>query len=76
MFKKWMFVTVVALAVGLMFSMPAVADNDMPGKGITVQPARATWSSGFFLEALYSRALEDLGYDVKEPKKTLKPDFL
>jgi glycine betaine/proline transport system substrate-binding protein len=47
----------------------------MPGKGVTVQPARATWTTGFFLEAIYGRALEDLGYTVKEPKKLANPIF-
>lgn len=48
---------------------------DLPGAGVTVHPARATWQSGFFLEALYSRALEDLGYTVEDPKKLAGPIF-
>ena len=38
----------------------------MPGRGIRVQPARANWNTGYFQEALYSLALEQLGYDVQE----------
>jgi glycine betaine/proline transport system substrate-binding protein len=53
----------------------AAAAEKMPGKGVTVQPARATWDTGFFLEAIYSRALEDLGYSVKDPKKLANPIF-
>ena len=48
---------------------------DMPGKGKTVQPARATWTTGFFLEALYSRAMEELGYTVEDPKEFSNPIF-
>ena len=47
----------------------------MPGKGIDVQPARATWTTGFFLEALYSRALRDLGYTVHTAKDLSNPVF-
>ena len=38
----------------------------MPGKGVEVQPARANWNTGYFQEALYSLALEELGYDVQD----------
>lgn len=48
---------------------------ELPGEGTTVKPGRATWSTGFFLEALYSRALEHLGYQVKDPKKLSCPIF-
>ncbi len=47
----------------------------LPGEGVTVIPARATWTTGFFLEALYSRALEDLGYTVEAPKELSVPIF-
>ncbi|MFO8047848.1 MAG: glycine betaine/L-proline ABC transporter substrate-binding protein ProX [Desulfosudaceae bacterium] len=46
-----------------------------PGQGIRVQPARATWTTGHFQAALYSRALEDLGYTVKSPQKMSSPIF-
>ena len=49
--------------------------SDLPGKGVEVKPARPTWTTGFFLEALYSRALEDLGFDVQDPKKLAAPIF-
>ena len=38
--------------------------QDFPGEGTVVQPARATWDTGYFQEALYSKALEELGYEV------------
>jgi glycine betaine/proline transport system substrate-binding protein len=46
-----------------------------PGEGTTVQPARATWITGFFLEALYSRAMEHLGYRVLEHRSFANPIF-
>jgi glycine betaine/proline transport system substrate-binding protein len=48
---------------------------DLPGKGKTVEPARATWTTGYFLEALYSRAVEHLGYEVKDAKEFSNPIF-
>jgi glycine betaine/proline transport system substrate-binding protein len=54
---------------------PAWAINMKPGKGVTVRPARATWNSGFFQEALARKALEELGYDVKKPKDLQNPIF-
>ena len=47
--------------------------NAMPGEGVSVQPARATWNTGYFQEAIYSAALEDLGYDVAEAQVTAIP---
>lgn len=55
------------LAVVLVF--PAFSYQKLPGKGITVRPARATWDTGYFQEALIRRALETLGYNVKKPKE-------
>jgi glycine betaine/proline transport system substrate-binding protein len=73
--KKWFIVTlsVLILAGGAAIGPDLMAAQ--PGNGKTVQPARATWTTGFFLEALYSRALEELGYNVKDPKKLANPIF-
>ncbi len=46
-----------------------------PGKGVTVKPARATWNTGYFQEALVRRGLTELGYDVKFPKELANPLF-
>ncbi len=75
MLKMWILALVIPLAAGLLLTTSAAAYSKMPGQGKTVQPARATWTTGFFLEAVYSRALEDLGYDVKDPKKLSNPIF-
>ncbi len=57
------------------FAMPAVADNHMPGDGVEVQPARATWNTGYFSEALVGAGMEALGYDVEDPKELSNPLF-
>ena len=53
----------------------AQAMDMKPGKGTTIQPARATWNTGFFQEALVHRAFEELGYKVKRPKDLTNPIF-
>jgi len=54
---------------------PAEKAVAKPGDGVTVQPARATWDTGYFSEALASAGLKALGYDVKEPKELSNPLF-
>lgn len=56
-------------------AIPVAADDMKPGKGVTVQPARATWNTGFFQEALVRRAMEELGYKVKTAKDLANPIF-
>ncbi len=51
------------------------ADPLTPGSGVTVQPARATWNTGFFQEALVRKGLTELGYTVKKPKDLQNPIF-
>ncbi|MDT8441996.1 MAG: glycine betaine/L-proline ABC transporter substrate-binding protein ProX [Desulfuromonadales bacterium] len=46
-----------------------------PGQGVTVQPARATWDTGYFQEALVRAGLQELGYEVKSPKELQNPLF-
>ena len=59
----------------LVFAVPAFADHHMPGKGVQVQPARATWNTGYFQEALVRAGLTELGYDVDQPKELQNPLF-
>ena len=59
----------------LLLSVPALADQHKPGKGVEVEPARATWNTGYFQEALVRKALEQLGYDVEFPKELQNPIF-
>jgi len=42
---------------------------------VSVQPVRATWSTGYFQEAVYSYGLEGLGYDVQEHQELDPPIF-
>ncbi len=50
-------------------SVPVFAYEMYPGKGVTVRPARATWNTGYFQEAIIRNALETLGYKVKPVKE-------
>jgi len=59
----------------LALAVPAVADHHKPGAGVEVQPARATWNTGYFQEALVRAGLKELGYDVDDPKELQNPLF-
>ena len=52
------------LALSLAVLPGLVAAQDTPGEGVTVTPARATWDTGWFPAAVYSRLLEELGYET------------
>ncbi|MDX2495226.1 MAG: glycine betaine/L-proline ABC transporter substrate-binding protein ProX [Desulfuromusa sp.] len=59
----------------LSLTVPAFADQQKPGKGVKVKPARATWNTGFFQEAIVRAGLKELGYDVKKPTELKNPIF-
>ncbi len=59
----------------LSLCLPAFADQQKPGKGIKVQPGRATWNTGYFQEALVRAGLKELGYNAKKPKELSNPLF-
>jgi len=66
----------LSLTALLLLSLPhGAAAQEKPGAGVTVQPARATWKTGYFLEAIYSRGLEELGFTVADPKDMSSSDF-
>ncbi|WP_319471202.1 glycine betaine/L-proline ABC transporter substrate-binding protein ProX [uncultured Pseudodesulfovibrio sp.] len=69
---KLMKLTLAAICAVLIASS-ALAMDMKPGKGVTLKPARATWNTGFFQEALVRRGLEELGYTVKKPKDLQNP---
>lgn len=71
--KLMKFLLTALLAV--LIASSAFAMDMKPGKGVTVQPARATWNTGFFQEALVRKGLEALGYDVKKPRDLTNPIF-
>ncbi|HEY5672351.1 MAG TPA: glycine betaine/L-proline ABC transporter substrate-binding protein ProX [Malonomonas sp.] len=59
----------------LSLALPAFAAHHQPGKGVKVQPARATWNTGYFQEALVREGLKELGYKVAKPKELTNPLF-
>jgi len=59
----------------LSLAVPVFAAHHNPGEGVKVQPARATWNTGYFQEAVVRAGLKDLGYDVAEPKELQNPLF-
>jgi len=66
-----------ALLIMLMLTLaaPIFAAHHMPGEGVKVQPARATWNTGYFQEALVRAGLIELGYNAKKPKELQNPIF-
>ncbi len=59
----------------LSLAVPVSANPQKPGAGVEVRPARATWNTGYFQEALVRAGLEELGYKVDEPKELQNPLF-
>jgi glycine betaine/proline transport system substrate-binding protein len=59
----------------LCLTVMANAATDKPGKGVKVQPARASWNTGYFQEAIVRAGLTELGYNVKKPKELANPLF-
>lgn len=58
-----------ALALTTLIGSQSAIAADLPGKGIAVQPVQSTISEETFQTLLVSKALEKLGYDVKEPRE-------
>jgi glycine betaine/proline transport system substrate-binding protein len=74
MMKQLVFAAAIALlTVGV--TAPATSAVESPGQGVTLNPARATWNTGFFQEALIRRAMETLGYAANKPKDLQNPIF-
>ena len=53
----------------------ALAQNDTPGEGVTVQPAVATWESALPIEAIADALLTELGYTVEPAQSVSNPIF-
>ena len=60
--------TIIATALATLVTTSTFA-ADLPGKGITVQPAQSTISEESFQTLLVSRGLEKLGYTVNKPSE-------
>lgn len=59
----------------VVLSSPCFAATAQPGKGVEVKPARATWNTGYFQEAIVRMGLKELGYEVDKPKELQNPLF-
>ncbi|MFV0431227.1 MAG: glycine betaine/L-proline ABC transporter substrate-binding protein ProX [Alphaproteobacteria bacterium] len=70
--KKIIFAASIVVTLGVTNSF---ADVLKPGKGVSIQPARANWNTGYFQEALARKGLEELGYKVKKAKELSVPLF-
>lgn len=73
--RKTLMIGLVLAAVLFVGCQQAAVAQEKPGAGVKVRPARATWKTGFFLEAVYSRGLQELGYHVGPPKQMSSPEF-
>ncbi|MFN2257925.1 MAG: glycine betaine/L-proline ABC transporter substrate-binding protein ProX [Desulfuromonadaceae bacterium] len=64
----------LGLIMGVMALQPAMA-SEKPGAGVEVQPARATWNTGYILEEIVRQGMEELGYEVDSVKELTNPLF-
>ncbi|PWE33358.1 proline/glycine betaine ABC transporter substrate-binding protein ProX [Maritimibacter sp. 55A14] len=64
-------------AVAALMALPtaAVAQQDMPGEGTTIDMARASWDTGWWQAEVYSQLLQELGYDVSRITTLDNPPF-
>lgn len=66
---------ILLLLTMLSLALPAFAAHHLPGEGVEVKPARATWNTGYFQEAIVRAGLEELGYEAEDPKELQNPLF-
>ncbi|NVK19061.1 MAG: glycine betaine/L-proline ABC transporter substrate-binding protein ProX [Methylocystaceae bacterium] len=71
LFKKWMAATTL-VAGALAMTAPAMA-NDMPGKGVVVQPGQDNIDGENFQTIIVMKALKELGYEVKDVQNAKYP---
>jgi len=72
---KLMKLALATICMVAVLATTAMAMNMTPGDGVTLKPARATWTSGFFQEALIRKGMEELGYEVDKVKSLANPIF-
>ena len=53
--------------VDVWLAVAQVPPGDTPGAGVSVNAARANWSTGYMQAAIYAALLEELGYTVSDP---------
>ncbi|MGR5142903.1 glycine betaine/L-proline ABC transporter substrate-binding protein ProX [Photobacterium sp. DNB23_23_1] len=68
MSNSWKKALLVGTIASVSFSGHTLA-NDLPGKGVSVQPVQSTVAEETFQTLIVNRALEALGYDVKPTKE-------
>ena len=64
-----------ALCAGILAAPLGAAAQDMPGEGVTVNMARATWDTGWWQAEVYRQLLQELGYEVGDPTTLDNPPF-
>ncbi|MER8401968.1 glycine betaine/L-proline ABC transporter substrate-binding protein ProX [Mesorhizobium sp. M1348] len=64
--KKWLREALLITASGLSLIVSPVGAAELPGKGISVQPADMNFANEWFQEELVIMGMEELGFDVKE----------
>lgn len=64
-------------AAAAMLALPAAAtaQESMPGEGVTVDMARASWDTGWWQAEVYSQMFQELGYDVSRITTLDNPPF-
>ena len=69
-------VLLIPLLIGaLTLAGNVLAQNELPGEGVEVEPAVATWQSALPVEAVFRLLLEELGYEVAEAQSVSNPIF-
>ncbi|CAH1533801.1 glycine betaine ABC transporter periplasmic binding protein ProX [Vibrio jasicida] len=68
MTNSWKKALTAGTLATMAFSTQALA-NDLPGKGVSVQPVQSTVAEETFQTLIVNRALEALGYDVQPTKE-------
>ena len=75
--KKAILKLTTGAAVAAMTALPTatVAQDKMPGEGVTIDMARASWDTGWWQAEVYSQMLQELGYDVSRITTLDNPPF-
>ncbi|MCZ0811656.1 MAG: glycine betaine/L-proline ABC transporter substrate-binding protein ProX [Pseudomonadota bacterium] len=75
--KKAILKTTTTMAVAALVAMPtmAPAQDSMPGEGVSIDMARASWDTGWWQAEIYSQMLQELGYEVSRITTLDNPPF-
>lgn len=74
--KYWDIAKAAGLATAItVMGAGAVAAQDKPGEGVSVDSARPSWDTGWFTTEIYNAMLRELGYDVSDPTTLDNPAF-